>query len=81
MLKGTVGSNPTLSAGHESKFRKIYLRLRAIIFREAAMFMDEQEKLRILITDDSRLLRKKLRQELEALDCEVLEAQNGKEGS
>ena len=36
-------------------------------------------KLRVLITDDSKLLRKKLRQELEALDCEVLEAQNGKE--
>ena len=36
-------------------------------------------KLRVLITDDSKLLRKKLRQELETLDCEVLEAQNGKE--
>ena len=33
----------------------------------------------MLITDDSKLLRKKLREELEALDCEVLEAQNGKE--
>ena len=41
--------------------------------------MDEQEKLRVLITDDSRLLRKKLREELERLDCEVLEAVNGKE--
>ena len=41
--------------------------------------MDEQEKLRILITDDSRLLRKKLREELERLDCEVIEAVNGKE--
>jgi len=36
-------------------------------------------KLRILITDDSKLLRKKLRTELEKLDCEVLEAANGKE--
>lgn len=41
--------------------------------------MDEQEKLRILITDDSRLLRKKLREELERLGCEVVEAINGKE--
>ena len=39
----------------------------------------EQDKLRILITDDSRLLRKKLREELERLNCEVLEAVNGKE--
>ncbi len=37
------------------------------------------EKLRILVTDDSKLLRKKLRDELERLDCEVLEAENGKE--
>ena len=36
-------------------------------------------KLRILITDDAKLLRKKLRTELEKLDCEVLEAANGKE--
>lgn len=36
-------------------------------------------KLRVLITDDSKLLRKKLRQELEAMNCEVLEAKNGKE--
>ena len=36
-------------------------------------------KIRVLITDDSKMLRKKLRQELEALDCEVLEAENGKE--
>ena len=36
-------------------------------------------KLKVLITDDSKLLRKKLRQELEALDCEVLEAENGKD--
>ena len=41
--------------------------------------MAEEEKLRILITDDSRLLRKKLREELERLDCEVIEAVNGKE--
>ena len=41
--------------------------------------MDEQEKLRVLITDDSQLLRKKLREELERLDCEVIEAVNGKE--
>ena len=36
-------------------------------------------KLKILITDDSKLLRKKLRDELEKLDCEVIEAENGKE--
>ena len=36
-------------------------------------------KLRILISDDSRLLRKKLREELENLNCEVTEAANGKE--
>ena len=41
--------------------------------------MDEQEKLRVLITDDSRLLRKKLREELEHQNCEVIEALNGKE--
>lgn len=41
--------------------------------------MDEQEKLRVLITDDSRLLRKKLRMDLEKLDCEVIEAVNGQE--
>lgn len=40
---------------------------------------DEQEKLRILITDDSRLLRQKLREELERLNCEIVEAVNGKE--
>ena len=38
-----------------------------------------EKKLRLLITDDSRLLRKKLREELENLGCEVLEASNGKE--
>lgn len=37
------------------------------------------DKLKILITDDSKLLRKKLRAELENLDCDVLEAENGKE--
>ena len=40
---------------------------------------DLADKLKILITDDSKLLRKKLRAELEKLDCEVLEAENGKE--
>ena len=39
----------------------------------------EGRKLRILITDDSKLLRKKLRDELENLGCEVIEATNGKE--
>ena len=39
----------------------------------------EDKKLRLLITDDSKLLRKKLRQELENLGCEVIEASNGKE--
>ncbi len=38
-----------------------------------------EDKLRILITDDSKLLRKKLREELEKLGCEVIEASNGKE--
>lgn len=41
--------------------------------------MNEQDKLRIIITDDSRLLRKKLREELEKLNCEVIEAVNGRE--
>lgn len=41
--------------------------------------MNEQIQLRLLITDDSRLLRKKLREELEKLGCEVFEAVNGKE--
>ena len=40
---------------------------------------DEREKLRVIITDDSRLLRKKLTEELTRLDCEVVEAVNGKE--
>lgn len=39
----------------------------------------DDDKLRLLITDDSRLLRKKLREELENLGCEVREASNGKE--
>ena len=38
-----------------------------------------EKKLKILICDDSKLLRKKLRTELEAMGCEVLEAENGKE--
>ncbi|MBR2216595.1 MAG: response regulator [Selenomonadaceae bacterium] len=37
------------------------------------------KKLRLLIADDSKLLRKKLRADLEALGCEVSEAENGKE--
>ena len=37
------------------------------------------EKMKILVTDDSKLLRKKLRGELEELGCEVIEAENGKE--
>ena len=37
------------------------------------------EKLKILVTDDSKLLRKKLRGELEELGCEVIEAESGKE--
>ena len=37
------------------------------------------EKLKILVTDDSKLLRKKLRGELEELGCEVSEAENGTE--
>ena len=40
---------------------------------------DLGKKLKILITDDSKLLRKKLRLELEGLGCEVIEAENGKE--
>ena len=38
-----------------------------------------RKKLKILITDDSKLLRKKLRLDLEGLGCEVIEAENGKE--
>lgn len=38
-----------------------------------------EKKLKILICDDSKLLRKKLSAELEALNCEVIEAENGKE--
>ena len=40
---------------------------------------DLADKLKILITDDSKLLRKKLRAELEKLDCEVLDSENCKE--
>lgn len=36
-------------------------------------------QMRLLIADDSKLLRKKLRDELEKLGCEVIEASNGKE--
>ena len=36
-------------------------------------------KCKILIADDSKLLRKPLREELAALDCEVIEPENGKE--
>lgn len=39
----------------------------------------ETDKLRLLIVDDSKLLRKKLRDELEKIGCEVIEAANGKE--
>lgn len=39
----------------------------------------EEKKLRLLVTDDSRLLRKKLREDLENLGCEVIEAANGRE--
>ena len=37
------------------------------------------KQMRLLIADDSKLLRKKLRDELENLGCEVFEASNGKE--
>ena len=39
----------------------------------------DERPLRILITDDSKLLRKKLRVELEKVGCEVIEAENGKD--
>jgi len=38
-----------------------------------------EKALKILICDDSSLLRKKLTQELESRNCEVMEAKNGKE--
>lgn len=38
-----------------------------------------QKPLKILINDDSLLLRKKLREELEKLGCEVFEAKDGRE--
>jgi DNA-binding NtrC family response regulator len=41
--------------------------------------MINDKQMRILIADDSKLLRKKLRDELEKLGCEVVEASNGKE--
>ena len=43
------------------------------------METSEEKKLRLMVTDDSKLLRKKLREELEKLGCEVVEASNGKE--
>lgn len=36
------------------------------------------EKLKLIVADDSQLLRKKLRNELEECGCEVIEAENGK---
>ena len=41
--------------------------------------MINNRQMRLLIADDSKLLRKKLRDELEKLGCEVIEAVNGKE--
>ena len=41
--------------------------------------MINDRQMRLLIADDSKLLRKKLRDELEKLGCEVIEAVNGKE--
>ena len=38
-----------------------------------------EEKLTILICDDSKLLRKKLKADLEQLGCEVVQAENGKD--
>ncbi|MBP2632058.1 MAG: response regulator receiver protein [Firmicutes bacterium] len=38
-----------------------------------------EKTLKILICDDSSLLRKKLTKELESRNCEVIEAKNGKE--
>lgn len=38
-----------------------------------------EKKLKVIIADDSQLLRKKLRVELEKNGCEVIEAENGKE--
>lgn len=38
-----------------------------------------KKKLKIMITDDSMLLRRKLRAALEELNCEVVETANGKE--
>ena len=38
-----------------------------------------EEKLTILICDDSKLLRKKLKTDLEQLGCEVVQAENGKD--
>jgi DNA-binding NtrC family response regulator len=41
--------------------------------------MINDRQMRVLIADDSKLLRKKLRDELEKLGCAVVEAANGKE--
>lgn len=41
--------------------------------------MINDKQMRLLIADDSKLLRKKLRDELEKLGCSVVEASNGKE--
>ena len=41
--------------------------------------MINDRQMRLLIVDDSKLLRKKLRDEIEKLGCEVFEASNGKE--
>ena len=38
-----------------------------------------ERKLKILITDDSKMLRRKLRADLEGLGCEVVESTNGKD--
>jgi len=55
----------------------LYCYISRNIHRWEGLFVEK--KLKILITDDSTLLRKKLRLELERLDCEVIEAANGKE--
>ncbi len=38
-----------------------------------------EQKLKMLITDDSKMLRRKLRADLEELGCEVIESANGKD--
>ena len=59
-----MGENNEMEKAQESTEEKIEL---------------DGRPLRILVTDDSKLLRKKLRLELEKYGCEVLEAENGKE--